>query len=194
MKATYEKMYESLDYGPIASARGLVAADHVLILFPPPGKVLCIGAGNAYEAVFLASNGYDVTVIDYVKAPVRNPKFKQIVGDATNLGAFKDDEFKLVVCCECIEHIEETHIDKFLLGIKRVTTFFYLTIDDKDDPPYHSHLCLHEPKWWIAKFEALGFTGQMFNPAKYAHMVGDRVLARGFPSNHGINFFGNKIL
>ena len=192
MKATYEKMYESLDYGPIATARGLAAAQHVEILFPKQKKILCVGAGNSYEAVFLASRGYDVTVVDFIKAPIRNPKFKQIVGDATNL-TFKDDEFEVVMCCECLEHIPETHIDKFILGLKRVGTFFYFTIDDQDDPPYCSHLCLHDPVWWVKRFKTLGFSGHMFNPNRYFARVGEKIVEWGF-SNHGANFYGNKVL
>jgi len=195
MKETYDNIYKTLDYGPIATARGFVAAQHAEILWPKPCKVLCIGAGNAYEAVFLSSRGYDVTVVDYIKAPVVRPKFNQIVGDGRNL-PFKDNEFDLVLCCECMEHIPEEDIDSFLRGVKRITTFFYFTIDDEDDPPYHSHVCIHPPDWWIKKAEHVGFTGHAFKPPKFVAMVDGVPYGKRFNSatNRGFNFFGNKIL
>ena len=193
MKERYEKIYTSLDYGPIATARGFVAAQHCLILFPPPMKVLCVGAGNAYEAVFLADHGYDVTVVDYTKAPVRNPKFKQIVGDGGKL-TFKDNEFDLVLCCECIEHIPEDKVEAFVLGLRRVATFFYFTVDDEDDPPYHSHLCIHEAAWWFKKFKKWGLTGEMFKPGKYYAITGNKIIQRSYPSGRGFNIYGNKVL
>ena len=192
MKATYDKIYKSLDYGPIATARGLTAAKHVMILWPPPRKVLCVGAGNAYEAVYLSENGYDVTVVDYIKAPVIRPKFKQIVGDARHL-PFKENEFELVLCCECMEHLNEEDIDDFLNGLKAVTTFFYFTVDDQDDPPYHSHACIKEPTWWLDKFNSLGFTGKMYKPQKFFTRVENKIIELGYPSGRGFNIYGNKV-
>ena len=193
MKATYDKIYKSLDYGPIATARGFVASQHVEVLWPSPCKVLCIGAGNAYEAVYLSEKGYDVTVVDYIKAPVQKPKFKQIVGDGRHL-PFAENEFDVVICCECMEHIPEEDIDDFLFGLKQVATFFYFTVDDEDDPPYHSHICIHEAEWWTKKFEKAGLTGKMFKPAKFVTMVDGQLCGKQFNSARGFNIFGNKIL
>jgi len=192
MKETYEDIYKALDYGPIATARGFVAAQHVELLWPPPFKVLCIGAGNAYEAVFLSNRGYNVTVVDYIKAPVAKPKFKQIIGDGARL-PFGDNEFDLVICCECLEHVPENDIDGFLLGVKRVAAFFYFTIDDEEDPPYNSHICIHEPEWWIKKLDKVGLTGKMFKPPKFAAKMGNQVLLKQFGTVRGMNVYGNKV-
>lgn len=192
MKETYDKVYKTLDYGPIATARGLSAAGHIVLLWHPC-KVLCIGAGNAYEAVYLAKRGFDVTVIDYVKAPVKTALFKYVQATGVTL-PFKNGEFNLAVCCECIEHIPPNEIDVFMSEIKRVATFFYFTVDDEDDPPYHTHVLLKTPEWWIKKFSEWGITGKMFKPAMYREKAGDMTANKTYRNNHGFNFYGNKVL
>lgn len=192
MKQTYEGIYKKLDYGPIATARGLQAARHVEILWKPC-KVLCVGAGNGYEAFHLSNKGYDVTVIDYVLATPKRPNFKQLVGKAQDL-PFEDDKFDIVMCCECLEHIPPNEIDMTLNEFKRVAQFFYFTIDDADDPPYHSHVCIKTPEWWLEKFTKNGLTGKMFKPARFQEMAGGVIANKVYKSGHGFNIYGNKIL
>ena len=192
MKAVYDKIYKTLDYGPIATARGLNAARHVELLWDPC-KTLCVGCGNGYEAVYLSSIGFDVTTVDYIDPPVKNKKFKSIVGSGQKL-PFADNEFNLVVCCECIEHIPPNEIDGFLNELKRVATFFYFTVDDEDDPPYHTHLCIKTPEWWVEKFTRLRLTGKMFKPPSYREKVGELFCSKVYRKQRGFNIYGNKVL
>ncbi len=195
MKELYNEIYQSLDYNPVTSARGIAAAHHVEILFKPC-KTLCVGSGNSYEAAVLTFAGFKVTTIDYVQPVPKQIIWDRIIGQGQYL-PFKDDTFDLVMCCECMEHIPNDEIDQFALELRRVGKDVYFTIDDVDDPPYHTHICLHEPMWWIDKFNEWGFEGVMNKPAKYQMKyeggIGDISYKSTLPGR-GFNFYGHKIL
>ena len=195
MKARYDEIYKSLDYGPISSARGLTASKHVSLLFPP-GKTLCVGSGNSYEAASLCFEGFKVTTLDYVQPRPKQILWDRVIGRGQEL-PFKDNTFELVMCCECIEHIPDSDIDQFMLELKRVGTRVYFTVDDVDDPPYHTHVCLHPPEWWIDKFNEWGFAGTMNKPSMYQIKVRGGIAGVRFnsdPPGRGFNFHGHKVL
>ena len=192
LKESYENTYTSLDYGPIATARGLSAARHVELLWEPC-KVLCVGCGNGYEAVYLSGLGFEVTTLDYVIPPLKKGLFRSIRGKVQEL-PFEDDEFNLVICCECLEHVPQNEIDKALSELRRVATLFYFTIDDEDDPPYHTHLTVKTPEWWLERFTKTGLTGRMFKPAKYRERAGNLSASKVYRTTHGFNIYGNKVL
>jgi len=197
LRGEYEEIYKSLDYGPISSARGLTAAEHCKILFPPC-KTLCVGSGNSYEAASLTFGGFEVTTIDYVKPVPKQLLWKQVDGKAQRL-PFANDEFGLVLCCEMLEHIPDDEIDQVMLEIKRVGTRVYFTVDDVEDivNGVNIHICLHPPEWWVDKFNEWGFAGKMSKPGIYQVRVGDGINDVRFNSNppgRGFNFHGHKIL
>lgn len=170
LKKKYFDMYSTLDYGPIITARGLMGALYVTQTLKPR-KTLCVGSGNAYEAVWLTKNGFDVYTLDFHHPRVDILKDRQIIGKGQNI-PFRDNTFDLVFCAECIEHIPEDEIDDFMFELKRVGTMFRFTVDTEDDPPYHSHLCIHDIGWWRKRFDDWGFKGMFVAPQTYPIQLG----------------------
>lgn len=192
MKDVYDKIYRSLDYGPISTARGLQAARHIELLFKPC-KTLCVGSGNSYEAAFLSMIGFDVTTVDYIQPRPKMLTWHQVKGRGQHL-PFKDDTFDLVMCCECLEHIPEKEIDLVLSELRRVSLYFYFTIDDQEDPPYNSHICVHPYTWWVDKFKKHGLAGKLEKPAKYFEKCGELMAPVRYANTRGFNIYGNKVL
>ena len=189
IKDRYLEIYSSLDYGPIATARGLMGALFCTQTLPPM-KTLCVGSGNAYEAVCFRQNAFDVYTVDYYCPKVKILTGRQIIGQGQQL-PFRDDAFELVFSAECIEHIPETDIDVFMLELKRVGKIFRFTIDDNDDPPYHTHQCIHEIDWWMEHFNKWGYWGIFVKPQTYHLKIGDTTKAS---FDKGFRFEGSKVI
>lgn len=99
-------------------------------------KVLEIGCGDGYGAVYLAQVASEVTAVDYdqgVIAAARDkydrPNLKFISMEAGDL-RFEDNTFDIVCSFQVIEHIPEAAIPRYLSEIKRVLSpqgSFYLS-------------------------------------------------------------------
>jgi hypothetical protein len=78
--------------------------------------------------------------------------------------SFEDDEFDMVVCSEVMEHIPEELTADTLKEIYRIgSDKFIFTIALKPEKIklagfVQSHITLHDPNWWIDRFEDAGFT------------------------------------
>jgi 2-polyprenyl-3-methyl-5-hydroxy-6-metoxy-1,4-benzoquinol methylase len=78
-------------------------------LFSPNHDVLDVAGGDSPLSGVLAEAGCSVTNIDisHEKADwVRNPKVKEVLGDAQNM-PFPDESFDRVVCISSLEHMED---------------------------------------------------------------------------------------
>jgi ubiquinone/menaquinone biosynthesis C-methylase UbiE len=120
-------------------------------------KILCVGSGNSYEAVYFKLHNKNVFTLDYHHPKVKTLKGRQIYGQGQAL-PFKNGTFDLVFSAECIEHIPENEVDQFLSELYRVgSNEYYLTIAERDDPPYHTHLTVKGIEWWMEKLESLKY-------------------------------------
>jgi len=157
LKYVYDEVYRDVNYGPILTAHGLLAALSISQRIPPDGKVLCVGAGNAYEAVHFKMRGFDVRTFDYHVPKIDYLESRQVVGDC-NAIAFKDNYFDLVQCCEMLEHVKPESADACLSELFRVGRhIFRFTIADKEDPYGDLHLCVKPVEWWREKMEKIGY-------------------------------------
>ena len=155
LKEVYDEVYSGLDYGPVCTARGLNLAVH-LAQWLHPQKILCVGSGNAYEAVWFMKKGWDTYTLDYHCPDVKILEGRQFQGAAQRI-PFPDDSFHTLFSAEMLEHIPEDEIDQVLNEFRRVAKYFYFTIDDEEDPPFNTHICIHGIGWWIDKLEGIGF-------------------------------------
>ena len=192
LKEKYHDIYSSIDYGPVSTARGLMEALYAAQTLKPR-KTLCVGSGNAYEAVCLLKYGFDVYTLDYHHPDIPILKGRQTIGIGQHL-PFKDDTFELVFSAECIEHVPEDDIEQFMLELKRVGTLFRFTVATDDDPPYYSHLCIHDLEWWEKKFRKWGFIGTIFAPKIYNLQFPKAKGIFGVDSDKGFRFEGSKNL
>jgi hypothetical protein len=152
-------IFGRLDYGGPGVSRGLVHAASISSL---PyikrivKKVLIVGGGNNYEAVWFFKNGYKVFAID-----LRIPKIKCLKGKCTRGSAselpFKSKSFDLVFCSEMLEHVPEEEVDDILRETMRVGKKVYFTIATRDDKPFNTHINIHDALWWINRFMENGF-------------------------------------
>ena len=152
-----EGVYGTLTYGSPYVAKGLKCATHLTQFWNMKGKkVLCIGSGNGYEAVWFVKKGFDITILELYHPKVEILKGKQIKGYAQDL-PFRHKAFDLCFCCEMMEHVPEELNTPILKEAKRVAKEVFFTIADRDDPPYHTHINLHDFSYWYDLFKELGF-------------------------------------
>jgi len=151
-------IYGSIDYGSPAVNKGLVFA----VLFSQQiesaknkPKILCLGSGNAYEAIIFLKQGFDCYIAEIYHPKLDILKGRQIKAFGQNL-PFRDKFFDAVFSCETMEHIPEQFADMVLSEAKRVSKEVYFSIATVDDP-YETHICIHNAQWWMDKFEQLGF-------------------------------------
>jgi SAM-dependent methyltransferase len=173
-------LYGTLDYGPPYTIKAIPHCIYIAGGLQKDKKVLIIGAGNGYEVVLMLKQGFKSTYsLDIYNPDVEYLRGHQIQGWAQEL-PFGDRVFDIVICCETMEHIPEDLTDAVLLEAKRVAKAVYFTIATRDDPPFHSHVCIHSPYWWMKKFEELGFgiVNAQMNPWLLVPMKQQAVLLR----------------
>ena len=157
LKPVYDIVYSDINYGPILTAHGLLAAMTMAPRLKPKSKVLCVGCGNAYEAVHFKMHGFDVTTFDFHAPEIDYLKDRQVIGDCNDI-AFKDGLFDLVMCCEMLEHVRPEEAEGCLSELFRVGKDIYrFTIADKEDPYGDLHLCVKPIDWWRELMEKIGY-------------------------------------
>ena len=173
-------LYGTLDYGGPYPIKAIPHSAYIAGGLPKTAKLLVIGAGNGYEVVYLLKKGFKHAYsVDIYTPDVPYLKGRCIQSWAQSL-PFKDKVFDMVICCETMEHIPEELTDAVLNESKRVAKEVYFTIASRDDPPFHSHVCIHDTSWWIKRFEKLGFSviNAQMNPWIVVPMKGGAVLFR----------------
>jgi len=151
-------IYAELDYGSPGVNRGLLFSEMLCQtnLANKAHKILCLGSGNAYEAVNFLRNKHDCYVVELYHPSIKILHGRQVLAFGQDL-PFRDKTFDLFFSCEVMEHIPEEFADTILLEAKRVSKQVFFTIATRDDPPFHSHICIHNGGWWINRFDKLGF-------------------------------------
>jgi len=150
-------IYDNLEYGVPFICKGLKCAAHLIQFHTlDHDKILCVGSGNAYEAVAFINAGYDVTVLEQYHPKIKALEGHQVYGLAQDM-PFEDKEFDLVFCCETLEHVPEEETEAILKECKRVGKQVFFTIATIEDPPFNTHINIHGPNWWRSKFKRLGF-------------------------------------
>ena len=151
-------IYGTFTYGSPFVCKGLKCAAH-FVQFPRHkyNNILCVGSGNGYEAVWFKKKGYDTTVVELYHPDIPILKGTQIKGYAQDL-PFRHKAFDLCFCCEMMEHVPEELNTPILKEAKRVAKEVFFTIADRDDPPYHTHINIHDFSYWYDLFKELGFT------------------------------------
>ena len=144
-------------YGSPYVSKGLRCAVHLTQFGEFTNKkILCIGSGNGYEAVWFIKRGCKVTIADIYQPDVNILKGTQVKAYAQDL-PFRDNEFDLVFCCEVMEHVSIENTVPILKEAKRVGRNVFFTIADTPDPPYNTHINIHGFTFWYSLFKNLGF-------------------------------------
>jgi len=159
----FKKLYSSdgiygvESYGNPIVCRGVKFAAHIMQMYSSDyKKILCVGAGNGYEAVLFLKRGVDVTILEMYHPDIPFLKGRQVKGYAQDL-PFEDKEFDLYFCCETMEHVPPELTVPILKEAKRVSKNVFFTIADREDPPYNTHINVHGLDYWYSMFKDLGF-------------------------------------
>ncbi|MDQ7798009.1 MAG: methyltransferase domain-containing protein [Candidatus Edwardsbacteria bacterium] len=106
--------------------------------FPKAGKVLELGCGAGDVALLFAEKGYQVSGIDIAPTAVEWAREKALkagikadfeVGDVTNLGRWKDEEFDIVIdghCLHCIIGGDRAKVLKETYRVLKPKGVFYV--------------------------------------------------------------------
>ena len=81
----------------------------------PTGSILVIGLGQGLDTQVLRWRGYSVTTFDI--DPLFGP---DVVGSVTEMDAFRDAQFDVVIASHVLEHQAVPYLDKSLSEIARV--------------------------------------------------------------------------
>jgi ubiquinone/menaquinone biosynthesis C-methylase UbiE len=154
-KKQYEDIYKRIDYGSPYPCKALRFVQYFSRFILPRSKVLCVGCGNGYEVVSLRKKGFQAYGVDLVPPNIEFLKSKVIKAEVPHL-PFKDKEFALVACCETLEHIPEEQTDAFINECRRVGERCFFSVATAMDP-FHTHINIQEPTWWIDKLSDLKF-------------------------------------
>jgi len=187
-------IYGSLDYGSPAVNRGLQFAAFLCQRSDfQKGKktVHCLGSGNGYEAVKFLQDGHRCYVTELYHPSVDVLSGHQVKAFGEQL-PYKDNQFDMYFCCEVLEHIPEENIDAVLSEVKRVSEECFFTVATRGDPPFNTHICIHNGQWWMNKFEEHGFSiiNAQINPHFWLIIIfngRDTALAVHFPDGVMIN-------
>lgn len=151
----YQEIYHTIAYGCPNVSRGLIQAKYMSSELKKGDKVLCVGCGNGYEVVEYLLNGMDAYGTE--THPIEDvPILKDRIVNAVCPGLpFKSKEFKLVQCCEVLEHIPEEITIPFISELLDIGEKVFFTTATKDDPPFYTHINYHGPEWWIYKLDEI---------------------------------------
>jgi len=174
-------IYKNFTYGSPFVSRGLRIATHLTQFWRSENikkKILCIGAGNGYEVVKYLIEGHDCYSVELYHPEIELLKDRQVTAFAQDL-PFEDEEFDILICCEVLEHVPEELSKPILKEAKRVSREVLFTIADRPDPPYNTHINLHELPWWYELFKELRFeiVNAQFAP-KLALVAGNKMISQ----------------
>ncbi len=86
----------------------------------PDGAVLDLAAGYGDFSQQVCATRRVAIDLNPALPDLVGPDITAIVGDATNLGGFGDDEFATVFASNFLEHLDHAHIDALLADIIRI--------------------------------------------------------------------------
>ncbi len=154
-------VYSDITYGTPYVSKGFIFAVSLSQGKPKkPIKILVVGSGNGYELVWFAKQGHDVTGLELYAPEIPYVQERTVIGSALNM-PFEDNQFDLVFCTEMFEHVTEEDSEIILREFERVGGEIFVSIATGDDPPYHTHINIHQGWWWAKKFADMGF--ELFN-------------------------------
>lgn len=115
---------------------------------PRPLTILDVGGEQLFWEMmgFKTGNDIQIVLLNFTRKKVERsigeklPNFKYVVGDARNMGEFKDKEFEAVFSNSVIEHVGGYHEQcKMANEIKRVGKSYFLQTPNKFFPiePHH---------------------------------------------------------
>ena len=113
-------------HGKVEFITSLKYIEEVLSSYENP-KILDIGAGTGKYSIYLADKGFDVTAVELLKCNLnvlkeKSNKVKAFLGNALNLGKFKDETFDITLLFGPMYHLASTEEKVQALNeAKRVT-------------------------------------------------------------------------
>jgi SAM-dependent methyltransferase len=163
LKYLYDQFYDH-DLGNQMRGKGLwthVIRNHKFT------KGLDVGCGRANGVQYGREEGYEVFGCDISSAARKCWKERGVaqyceVCSADNM-PYPDNSFDFVLCSEVMEHIPEETTLATLKEILRVGSdkfLFTIALTPEKIPVagiVQSHINLHDPPWWVLKFEEAGF-------------------------------------
>jgi hypothetical protein len=120
-------------------------------------RILDIGGEQTYweRRNFLDNTDLEITLLNIKKVDTKNDNFKSVIGDATDLSAYKDKEFDIVYSNSVIEHLfTKENQEKMADEVRRVGKNYYI-----QTPNYYFPL---EPHWYFPFHQFLPLKFRIF--------------------------------
>ena len=117
-RSKYQRIWSMDEYRQYSPGKESALIAHKLFAPTSTKTLIDLGCGTGRAGDVFASIGYDVTLVDFVPSAVET---RQLSFIESCLWSLPDDLYAdLGYCCDVMEHIPESMIDKTLDNIQRV--------------------------------------------------------------------------
>jgi len=135
----------------------------LIATLPRPIRVLDVGGTEAFweQMGFYGAPGVEIVLLNRSKIPVTHSGFKSLVGDARNMGQFRDGEFDVVFSNSVIEHVGDYEDQRRMAQeIRRLSRRYYLQTPNRHFPiephfafPFFQFLPVNARAWLVSHFD-----------------------------------------
>ena len=124
--------------------------------------ILFIGDGVGHRTFCSSQLGLDAYGFDISKWAINNNPYnlgdRLFIDDIVNLE--HNEQYKLIVCYDVLEHIEESELSKALDNCYKLGNNFIFSIPFEGDPNLladKTHKIFKSKEWWLDKLTKTGF-------------------------------------
>jgi len=156
----YQLMWNYPEYRQVAPGEDCV--EKFLEIVKPSGNVIDFGCGTGRGALKLHNSGLEVLLVDFTSNS-RDPESSHLPFVQWDLSEAMPFRAKHGYCTDVMEHIPPEQVEVVIKNIMECVNdcFFQISLvpdvmGELIDHPLH--LSVHPCKWWVEKFESLGFS------------------------------------
>jgi hypothetical protein len=159
-RAKYERAWAIPEYHNFSPAMNIMPLFKDMVRWRRPSRTLIdIGAGSGRASEDLASQGWDVTMLDHVRV---SPHCPLPFVEACVFQPWPTDKvWDLGFCCDVMEHIPPDEVDSALDNIFRHCQRAFFSINFRKDHfgqhvGHTLHLTVEPFEWWVEKLSGFG--------------------------------------
>jgi SAM-dependent methyltransferase len=154
---------------------GELVAQTFIEICKPSGLVADLGCGTGRGAIEIAKAGCEVVLVDFTENS-RDPEAKSFNFLKADLSKPIPLRADYGYCCDVMEHIPPEQVDTVIRNVMAVAPKAFFQISTVPDQMgvligEKLHLSVHPLRWWIDRFNSLGFAVQWSEETENAALI-----------------------